>query len=67
LLSDARTIAISFGVLPPKIEQEENRAYRDSTIGYVERGKLPAAMVDLNEISDGLMKDAVVHVAGRAA
>ena len=30
-------------------------------------GNDPAAMIDLDEISDGLVNDAVVQVAGRAA
>ena len=67
MLNDLGAIAIGLWVLLPEIEEQQDSSYGDGTIGHIECGEGPAAVIDLDEIGYGLVDDAVIQIAGCAA
>ena len=49
------------------VQQEQNGAHCNGAVGYIEDGKGPVPMIDLNEIRDGAEDNAVIEIARRSA
>ena len=50
-----------------RVKKEQTSSYDDAAVGHIEVGPMVAEDVDLDEVDDGAVADAVVEIADGAA